>query len=228
MTDKWTVQLSAYLDGELDSVDRAALEAHLASCDECRVAVEQLRGVVGWAQAYQGSNPQRDVWPQIAGEIRKSPQAAIKLGAEREARSWWRRLTVPQAVAAAVSLLLVGSGSWWVARATAPRDRIAAVIDVSAPPEGFTVAAAIHAAKTYGPAIADLERFLLSEQTTLDTATVRVLREKLAIIDRAMAEAQDALAQDPNSGYLIDHYTEMMRKKLSVLRAVARRAEAET
>ena len=29
MTDKWTEQLSAYLDGELDSADRAKLEAHL-------------------------------------------------------------------------------------------------------------------------------------------------------------------------------------------------------
>ena len=132
------------------------------------------------------------------------------------------------ALAASIGVLLVGSGSWWLARATAPEDRIAAVMDLSAPAEGLSVASAIHAAQTYGPAIADLERMLLTEQGTLDTATVRVLREKLAIIDRAMAEAQEALAQDPNSEYLVDHYTGMMRKKLSVLRTVARRAQAET
>jgi len=53
MTDKCTDLLSAYLDEELESVDRAALEAHLEECDECRAALNQLRGVVGWAQAYE-------------------------------------------------------------------------------------------------------------------------------------------------------------------------------
>jgi len=227
MTDNWTDQLSAYMDGELDSKYRAALEAHLETCNECRAALEQLKGVVGWAQSYQGSKPERDVWSGIAGEIRKSAGTVVDLTTERDARSSRSWLTLPLALAASIGLLAVGSGSWWLARFTAPEDRIASVIDVSAPAEGFAVAAAIHAAQTYGPAIADLERVLLEEQSTLDTSTVRVLREKLAIIDRAMAEAKEALAQDPNSGYLIDHYTGMMRKKLTVLRTVARRAEME-
>lgn len=228
MTDKWTDQLSAYLDGDLDSKDRAALEVHLAECDECAAVLEQLRGVVGWAQTYSGSEPERDVWPAVAGEIRKSPRGVVNLAAEREQRSTGRRFSLPLALAATVSFLVVGSGSWWLARATVPENRIAAVIDVSAPEEGFSVAAAIHAAQTYGPAIADLERMLLAEPSTLDTSTVRVLREKLAMIDRAMAEAQEALARDPGSAYLSEHYTGMMRKKLTVLRAVARRVEAET
>ncbi len=228
MTDKWTDSLSAYLDDELDSVDCAALEAHLEECEECRAALKQLRGVVGWAQGYSGSEPKRDVWPDVASEIRKTQRAVVNLGAEREARSTRRRFSMPQLIAAGISLLVVGSGSYMVARSTVPEDRIAAVIDVSAPPEGFAVAAAINAAQTYGPAIADLERVLLEEESGLDTATVRVLREKLAIIDRAMTEAQEALANDPNSGYLIDHYTGMMRKKLSVLRTVARRVQAES
>lgn len=228
MTDKWTRQLSAYLDGELDSVDSAALEAHLQECEECRKTVEQLRGVIGWAQTYEGRQPERDVWPDIVGEIRKAPRSVVNLKTERETRSFRRKFTLPQALAAGIALLVVGAGSWWVARATAPEDRIAAVIDVSTAPEGFSVAAAIHAAQTYGPAIAELERMLLQDESTLDTATVRVLREKLAMIDKAMAEAREALASDPASGYLIDHYTGMMRKKLSVLRNVARRAGAET
>ncbi len=228
MTDKWTDLLSAYLDEELDSVDRAALEAHLEECDECRAALNQLRGVVGWAQAYEGSEPRHDVWPEVASEIRKSQRAVVDLNVEREARGPRRRFSIPQLIAAGISLLVVGSGSWFVARSTVPEDRLVAVIDVSSPPEGFAVAAAINAAHTYGPAIADLERVLLEEESSLDTATARVLREKLAIIDRAMTEAQEALARDPNSGYLIDHYTGMMRKKLSVLRTVARRAQAAT
>jgi hypothetical protein len=228
MTDKWKDRLSAYVDGELDSVDRAALEAHVEQCDECRETLKQLRGVVGWAQSYEGRRPTRDVWPGIAAEIRKSPRAVVNLSTEREQRVSSRRFSIPQLIAAGISLLVVGSGSWFVARSTVPEDRLAEVIGVSAPAEGVTVAAAIHAARTYGPAIADLERLLLEEESSLDTTTVRILREKLLVIDKAMAEAQEALARDPNSGYLVDHYTGMMRKKLSVLRTIARRVRAET
>jgi anti-sigma factor RsiW len=174
MTDKWTDKLSAYLDEELDSVDRGALEAHLEECDECRTALKQLRGVVSWAQGYQGREPKHDVWPELAGELRKSQRAVVNLDAERERRGARYRISIPQLIAAGISLLVVGYGSWFVARSTAPEDRIAAVIDVSAPPEGFAVAAAINAAQTYGPAIADLERVLLEEENSLDTATVRV------------------------------------------------------
>jgi anti-sigma factor RsiW len=227
MTDKWTNRLSAYLDGELESADRAALEAHMEECEECRIVLRQLRGVLDWARSYQGSEPKSDAWPAIATEIRKAQRAVVDLNVERERRPSRMRFSVPQLIAAGIALLLVGSGSWLVARTTAPRDRIAAVIDVSAPPEAFAVEAAIHAAQTYGPAIADLQRILLKEGA-LDTTTVRVLRDKLAIIDKAIDEAQEALARDPASAYLTDHYTWIMRKKLSVLRSVARRVESET
>ena len=65
---------------------------------------------------------------------------------------------------------------------------------------------------------------LVEQENTLDSSTVTVLQEKLAIIDRALGEAQEALAQDPGSDYLADHYTGMMKKKLAVLRAAARSA----
>lgn len=226
MSDIWTDQLSAYLDGDLDPEDQSGLENHLEGCDECQKALKELRGVVGWARTYEGSEPERDVWPAVSEEIRKSDRAVVDLGATRNANLIRGRFRLPQAIAAVLSLLIVGSGGWWFARSLAPQDRIAAMIDPSPPAEGLSVATAIHAAQTYGPAIADLERVLMEGQGILDTSTVRVLRERLAVIDRAMQEAREALVQDPNSGYLVDHYTDMMRKKLNVLRTVARRAGA--
>jgi anti-sigma factor RsiW len=38
--------MSDYLDGSLDAPERARFEAHLASCDGCTRALEQLRATV--------------------------------------------------------------------------------------------------------------------------------------------------------------------------------------
>ena len=42
-----TQKLSAYLDGDLDPRERAALEAHLSSCVPCKTQLEQLRATLG-------------------------------------------------------------------------------------------------------------------------------------------------------------------------------------
>ena len=224
MADNWTNQLSAYIDGEMSAAERNDLERHLGACSECRTALGQLKALVSWARAYQGREPESDAWPGVAAAIKRSPRAIADLGAARVAKSRLRRLRVPQALAAGIVLAIVAAGSWWIARATAPRDRFAAAIDVSAAGAGTAIGAAIHAARSYGPAIAELERALFLEQGTLDSSTVRVVRHKLAIIDRALAEAGEALERDPNSDYLADHFAGMMKKKLTVLRAAARGA----
>lgn len=42
-----TQKFSAYLDGELDSAERAAVESHLAGCTACSTQLEQLRSTLG-------------------------------------------------------------------------------------------------------------------------------------------------------------------------------------
>jgi anti-sigma factor RsiW len=42
-----TQKFSAYLDGELDPGERAALEAHLSGCVPCSTQLEQLRATLG-------------------------------------------------------------------------------------------------------------------------------------------------------------------------------------
>jgi anti-sigma factor RsiW len=211
MSDQWTEHLSAYLDGELDDQQRDALTAHLARCEECRKALAQLERVQSWATTFPGRPPRVDVWPRIAEEIRRRQSGAGR-----------RRLAfrIPQTLAAGILLAAVASGSWWLARATAPEAQPVVVARV-APAAGPAQQGAVLAAERYGGAIADLERALLEDDEGLDTATVRVLREKLEVIDRAIAEAREALAGDPNSDYLADHYAGMMKRKLTLLRSAS-------
>jgi hypothetical protein len=66
--------------------------------------------------------------------------------------------------------------------------------------------------------VADLERVLADRQGLLDSTTVRVIQLNLAAIDRAIAQAQQALDADPANLYLNTHLADTMRRKLELLR----------
>ena len=80
------------------------------------------------------------------------------------------------------------------------------------------------ASSGYEVAVAELQQVLESSRDRLDTATVRVIEENLAIIDRAIAQAQRALALDPGSTYLREYLAGTMRQKLEFLQQAAQMA----
>src|SRR3989442_1442702 len=122
--DQWTDRLSEYLDDELGIAERAALEAHLAGCPACEAVLAELRRVVARAQALDDQPPATDLWPAIAQQIGVSSGGEARGVVSLAARRPRRRLsfTVPQLAAAAVLLVLLGSGGAYLAlhRGTAP------------------------------------------------------------------------------------------------------------
>ena len=69
MSDQFTGQLSAFLDGELDDLARARLETHLGECLDCTRTLADLRAIVAAAPHYQGREPARDLWQDIARRL---------------------------------------------------------------------------------------------------------------------------------------------------------------
>jgi hypothetical protein len=67
-------------------------------------------------------------------------------------------------------------------------------------------------------AIAELQDALQLNEGKLDTATVRIVRQNLAVIDRAIGQAQRALRHDPGNTYLNLHLANTMRQKIELLR----------
>jgi anti-sigma factor RsiW len=219
MSDNWTNRLSEYLDGDLPANERVALEAHLPGCAECRATLEQLRRVVARAQALDDRPPTADLWPAIARHV-----GVVSLDARRARRRL--SFTVPQLAAAAVALALLSAGSAWLLG----RRPTATQAAQSATTEGpiLTNAGANEANPRYAAAVADLERVLAQRRGRLDTATVRVIEKNLGIIDRAIRDAQSALAADPANSYLNLHLAQEMRRKLELLRQAAVLAGART
>ena len=217
MNDQWTNRLSEYIDGELDSTEQAALEAHLATCGRCYATLGELRQVVARAKSLEDTPPATDLWTGIAREIRRehAPPRRDRLVRRRFS------LTVGQLLAASIALVLLSAGGMWLATrqqpvntaVTRPRPTITPVANWTSSTDG---------------AIADLQAELIQNEKRLDTATVRIVRKNLAVIDRAIAEARMALRSDPGNAYLNLHLANTMRRKVELLRRVNDMAAARS
>jgi anti-sigma factor RsiW len=206
-------RLSAYLDGELGGEARAAAEAHLAGCAECRAALEALRQLTRRARTLDDRPPERDLWTGISERLAGASPGVIPLRRRRVAFS------LPQLAAAGLAIVALSSGA-----AVLLTHRAGTPIFPESPASATVAApATLASAKgilSYDAAIRDLEATLASRRSTLDTATIRAVEQSLAIIDRAIRQAEAALAQDPNNMYLNNHLARALDRKLEVLRRV--------
>ena len=223
MNDQWTDRLSEYLDGELDSQEHAALEAHLVTCADCRATLAELRRVVARAKTLEDRPPRADLWQGIDAQLTPGRRSGVN-------KPQRRRLTfsVPQLLAASIALALVSSGGMWLAlhRGTQGSANGLAQQSGSNLPAGYATNARWEIQTDI--AIVELQEALTRNEAQLDTATVRVVRQNLAVIDRAIAEAQRALKRDPNSGYLRLHLANTMRQKIELLRRANALAVSES
>jgi hypothetical protein len=229
MTDQWMDRLSEYLDGDLASGERTALEAHLAVCAACRAALDDLRHVVTRAHALVDQPVGRDLWPGIAARIGATAPPVIDLASRRPRRRI--SLSLPQLAAAAVFLIAATVGGTSLALRPAP----AAVS--TQPGEGALASPAMRvtpaglpdkAQVSYDAAVNDLERALAAGRTRLAPKTVLVLEKNLARIDAAITEARAALTADPANVYLNAHLANTMQQKLELLRQAARLADQQS
>lgn len=210
MNDQWTDRLSDYLDDELPAGERAALEAHLATCPDCRTTLGELRQVVARAQSLEDSEPAMDLWPSIRTQLTPAQHTEVTPIRRRFAFS------IPQLIAASIALVLLSGGGTWMAL----RNQQATAVGSERTPEPDFVAVSYdsRAFSRTAVAIAELQDELSANESQLDTATVRIVRQNLAVIDRAIGQAQRALQRDPNSAYLQLHLANTMRQKVELLR----------
>ena len=225
-TNIWTDRLSEYIDGTLTPAEQAACEAWLAQSAEGRLLLDELRMVVAQAKTLPDVAVPEAVWSGISKEIgrqtlgRSDVVSIDSRAAERplsvvRSRRW---SFAPMQMAAAAGLFLaVGAGLGIALRPKGtPADPPPLTTVVALTPVNATITP--RADVTYDRAIADLQVILEHNRANLDTATVRVLESSLARIDKAIADAQTALAADPQSAYLNDHLSRIKRKKLDLLR----------
>ncbi|HUP90595.1 MAG TPA: hypothetical protein VM100_14700 [Longimicrobiales bacterium] len=81
-------------------------------------------------------------------------------------------------------------------------------------------------AREYSSELQQLQEILRRNRETLAPETVKILEENMRVIDKAITEAQSALASDPNSDMLVDLLRSAYQRKLELLRQAARTSSA--
>ena len=244
--EEWTDQLSDYLDGELSSDERDAVEAHLRICAACAAVLSDLKRVVARAASVEACPPHADLWSGIAGRIESASAAGrVMPFARRDAGRF--AFTLPQLAAAAALLMAVSGGIAWqvaarmgrpeglrYANAPTAADGSSSVAAAGSPNVAQPLGAAVQegngaadfarvekvsmADAQYDAAAADLEKALKAGRGRLDASTVAIVEHNLQIIDQAISQAREALAGDPANSYLSGHLVEARRRKLDLLR----------
>jgi hypothetical protein len=225
VTDCPSALLSDYLDGDLPPARRAKLEAHLAVCPGCRATLDELRALAGLSAAMRDdeSDPASDLWPGIRGRLRP-----------RTARWRWLRGILPAAgpavswkpaLAAAAVVVVVLATSLLVWRAggppAAPAGGTARAPGAPAPLESRP----FEASAEYYDTVAALRR-TVETRLTHDPKVIEVLEENLDVLDMAIAQYVDALAEEPGDARLAERLEAARKRKIEVLRQAADLSEA--
>ena len=218
--DRWTDKLSEYLDETLPRAERDALEAHLATCGECRETLNELRRVVDRARGLDDRPPSQDLWSGIATRIGSSSgTAVVSLDRARMPARGARRLSfsIPQALAAGIVLMAVSSGAVWLSLRSQATEQPSAASRANELNVNWTDSVDV----AVDPIVAGLRKTLRDNSAQLNDSTVRILEKNLAIIDSAIAEARRALDADPSNNYLNHHLADVVRRRTELLRRVS-------
>ena len=220
-TDRWTGLLSAYLDGELPHAERLGLEDHLAACPRCAGALADLRLLLDEAPLLEAEEqPAADLWPAIRGRLRRRRRWGWVRGVADRGRphalASWR----PAVAAAAMVVLVVAASLLWLWRGgpSPPGEERAAAGDAA--PVAPLEARPHEATPEYYDTLAGLWR-QVRENLTHDPRVVEVLEQNLEVLDGAIAQYGDALAEHPGDARLAGRLDEARKRKLDVLRQAA-------
>ena len=101
----WNEKINDHADGTLAPADAPALDAHLATCPACRAQLASLRALRAAARNLpRVISPPRDLWPEIASDLKVERVAPNAL-------PWWK-------LAASITILIAVGATWkWSTRA---------------------------------------------------------------------------------------------------------------
>lgn len=114
------VLLNARLDGTLEQDERQEMDAHIASCADCRALVSDIERIVADARVLPVLTPSHDLWSAIAAQLGEQDVADVVVDDGVQSLDDWRKIRAMQRslpwrtmAAAAVLLIAVTAAVTW-------------------------------------------------------------------------------------------------------------------
>ncbi len=211
--------LSELLDGTLPREARARVEAHLETCAGCGALMADLKRVKAAARALPKMTAPESVWQNVRAGLDAAENQTRRASVLQFVPS--RRMTLTGLAAAAVLVLAVSAGVYFMSRPatveppapvqTAAHENAAATVQ--------SVEAEIEQAdQHYQKAIAGLEAVAREGQATLDPQLAAVLQKNIGVTDQAITESRAAVRAQPTSEVAQTSLFEALQRKVSLLR----------
>jgi hypothetical protein len=214
--------LSDFVDGGLPRDARAKLEAHLATCADCRALLADLKRVKAAARALPKMTAPESVWRNVrAGLDAESALPRDRRRANVVSFAPRRRMVLTGLAAAAVLVLAVSAGVYFATRPSTPAQPASAqtAAHEDSTPTVQSIEAEIDLAdQHYQKAIAGLETVAREGQGALDPQLAAVLQKNIAVTDRAIADSRAAVRAQPTSDVAQTSLFEALQRKVSLLR----------
>ena len=207
-------ELHAAAEGGHAGSDAATVERHLDTCAACRADVERIRAVLDRALALPREiEPPADLYAGIRERIRAPRIAPVGQGFPRRAYVW---------LAAAAVLLIIASSAVTTLILRGGDQPVATGHDEQRGGDTLGGAAAFRTVSDeYDRMDRDLAATLAAQREKLLPETIEKVERNLAIIDQAIREIRQALAEDPNNKALQQLLKASYGQKAALLRQVS-------
>lgn len=215
-------ELHDVADGRQPPEQAGRIERHLALCARCRADIDRIRELLSLAAALPRSiEPATDLWPEIGTRMRAD--RALPAHVVMAPHPRWDLVIHDWRWLAAAAVLLILASSALTRLFLSPRAMEGAGARDSTVPAvvGGSVAASRTVSDDYDRMDRDILALLERERRNMHPETVAKVERNLAIIDGAIAEIRQALAEDPGNEALLLMLKASYGQKSALVRQVS-------
>src|SRR6185436_12272043 len=217
--DAYRDRIDELVDGTLDGAARRELDAHLATCVECRALAEDLLAIRRATSHLPPLTPPDRIWQQIAPRV-----AAPIAAAPRPTPNWRERLAVPLAIAAVLLAAVAITSVMRQWRNSSAPSQTPSAASTPAPGSNEATAAELKSLQAeleqaqthFENAIQKLDA-LAKDQRALDPQMAANLQKAQLVIDQSIDESRAALKVNPANERAQESLFDAFRTKISLL-----------
>jgi hypothetical protein len=208
------------LEEVLREADRSALasaDAHAAGCRHCREQLEAWRAVEAFAPSLRHSWESPSLWPRIEESLARE--------SERPGGPRRPHLRIARGLIALAATLVIATAAWLSLRSLGPGPRR---LPDDTERRLLTEKALEAVDRSEAEYVASIERLAAVAEPILSgspTALRMAYRDKLQVLDAAIAECREGIARNRFNVHLRDELLSIYREKQKTLREILEQEE---